>query len=447
LTLKLAAIKFFSGSFNIQDVITKGCQMLIFKICIRHRFFFLAILAMYLVSIYSLSALAVPGGIIDVRFDRKYSPQEIDKLDLQLFKPERGEYAPRAKFTVDAYWLIYESTALNGSSTEVTAQMFIPRYSTNLERPIYLFAPGSTGITSACRPSREHTTGIRWGQYRTHVLTHAGQGVIGLLPDYMHFNEPDKVQPYLIAEAEGRIVLDALRAIRHYFVKADYAVRPAKAAFVAGYSQGGHAAFAAADLQASYAPDVHLSGVIGYGPSTDLQNLFKEFTVIAPLVAYVYSRIYGFEAFNPAEVLADKWFKTLDYDVTRQCIGSIQTYYPWNPREMFRAEFADALLKGQLEAKYPSVYRLLTKNSSGLAGHKIPALILQGTDDVVVWEKSQLQFVRRLCEAGSAVHYVLYKGAKHDTRQIGFGVAQRWMEALTSGIKPVSSCVELETRK
>jgi pimeloyl-ACP methyl ester carboxylesterase len=309
-------------------------------------------------------------------------------------------------------------------------------------RPVYVFAPGSTGLVEPCRPSNEHVAGIHWGYYRSHVLAIASQGVIGILPDYVGFGDPERVQPYFSSAAEGQTLLDAIRAVRSYFKSHPAKVLPAPGAFVAGYSQGGHAAFAAADLNSRYAPDVRIAGVIGYGPTTNPEVLFREFTVVAPMVVYTYSKLYGKERFDPADILAEPWLSNLEDDVTRQCVGGMQSYYPWQPRKLFNPRFADALLSGRLAESFPKIDAILRENSSGLSRHRIPALILQGSEDVVIRFTSQDAFVRALCRAGSAVTYLRFPGSRHDTRQIGFAEVLKWMDEITRRARPKSNCGE-----
>ncbi len=381
-----------------------------------------------------------PGKIIDVKRVETLAPADIDRIVSELFKDVT---APRARYTVDSYLLRFESTWPDGSTTPITTQVFIPRYMERGNRPMYVFAPGTTGLINACRPSREHIAGIHWGLYRSHVLAHVGQGAIGVLPDYMGFGDPAHLQLYCIAVAEGRMMLDAIRAIRIFLKQSGGAMVSGTAVFVAGFSCGGHAAFGAADLRSTYAPDVRIAGIIGYGPSTDMQALFREFPVVVPMVVYTYSLIYGHYCFDPGRILLPRWAKSLSKDVTRQCVGGMQKYYPWSPRELFRSDFADALLGDRLAEAYPEIHRILRENSTGLSEHRIPALILQGTDDIVVSVKSQEAFVRELRRTKCDVQYILYKGSRHDTRQIGFGDARRWMERLTPGGKPEPNCGDL----
>jgi acetyl esterase/lipase len=383
-----------------------------------------------------------PGAITAVQLVETLPPAEVDRIVAGLFE---GAKQPAAAFQVDCYTLRFQSLYPDGSPASGTAQLFLPRAAEPPEM-MYLFAPGSTGLINSCRPSREHIAGIRWGLYRSHVLAFAGQGLLGLLPDYLGFGDPGRLQPYMSAVAEGRLVLDAIRAARRFLEQKGWSLPRGKpAVFVSGFSQGGHAIFAAADLQRAYAPEVRLSGIIGYGPTTDLEALFREFPVSAPMAIYTYSKMYGTARFDPASILQERWARSLAHDVTRQCIGGMQQYYPWSARELFTPAFADALFAHRLRDLYPEIYRILRENSSGLSKHRVPCLILQGTDDIVVRPASQAQFVRQLCQAGSPVKYVVYKG-RHDTRQVGYWEALDWMRALADGKPAPSDCRTLEDR-
>jgi acetyl esterase/lipase len=383
-----------------------------------------------------------PGGLSAVERVQTLDPAEVDRIVAGLFE---GARQPSAAFEVECYTLRFRSLYPDGSPASATAQLFLPRAAKPPEM-LYLFAPGSTGLINSCRPSREHIAGIRWGLYRSHVLAFAGQGLLGLLPDYQGFGDPGRLQPYMSAVSEGRLVLDAIRAARHFLEQKDWRLPRGKpAVFVSGFSQGGHAIFAAADLQRAYAPEVRLSGIIGYGPSTDMEALFREFPVSAPMAIYTYARLYGAKRFDPARILQERWARSLEHDVTRQCIGGMQQYYPWSARELFTPAFADALFAGKLEEDYPEIHRILRENSTGLSRHRVPCLILQGTDDIVVRPASQIQFARQLCKAGSAVRYVVYQG-RHDTRQVGYWEALEWMRALADGKPAPSDCRTLEDR-
>lgn len=398
---------------------------------IKSIFTFLALILLFWpFTAYAQSKPRGPAGnVYEINSDRTYSPSEIDEYAAQLFE-DVGKKPSR--FTVDVYMIRFTSRYLDGTDAPITAQLFVPRYAERTVRPVYIFATGSTGLVDACRPSRAHTAGINWGLYRAHVLAHAGQGNIGLLPDYTGLGDSKRLQPYYVPRVEGMMLLDAIRAVNSFFSQRDAAVRPHPAAFLAGYSQGGHAIFAAADYRGTYAPELEIGGLIGYGPARGIEDLFREWTISAPLITYTYSKIYGRERFNPAVILQDKWSRTLEDDVTRLCIGGLQSYYPWTTAELYKPRFNTALLDGTLSDVYPSIARIMEKNSTGLTGHRVPVIILQGTNDVVAHPQTMTDFVNKLREMGSDVLYLVYDGARHDTRQISFDRVVKWMDEISN---------------
>ncbi len=381
------------------------------------------------VAVASLSAAA--GDVVSIEHDQTYSPSQVNSMAGQLFT---NRAVPQARYTVDVYMIRYLSTNLEENPTVITAQLLVPREPQRAEQPLYLFAPGTTGLTDQCRPLREHQVGINWGLYRHHVLAMAGQGAIGMIPEYMHFGDPDRLQPYFIAEAEARVVLDSVRAVRNLFGTGPGAnaalrnagVRPA-GVFLSGFSQGGHAIFAAADRRAEYAPDVRIDGIIGYGPTTNIEQLFREFSVVAAPIIYTFAQHYGVDRFDPEVMLADRWLPTLAQDVRRLCILGLQSYYPWGPWPLFRPEFNRALANRTLARDFPEIDAILRENATGLSGHGVPVLILQGSRDVVVNLDEQAEFVVALRNLGSRVRYLVYDNAPHDTRQIAFEEVLRWM--------------------
>jgi acetyl esterase/lipase len=214
-------------------------------------------------------------------------------------------------------------------------------------------------------------------------------------------------------------------------------VRPAAKVFVAGYSQGGHAAFAAADLRVTYAPEVPLAGVVGFAATCDVATLLREGPVYAPFILYSYSLLYGPKQVDPFALLQERWARTLAEDANRLCVNEFQSYYPADCGQLYRPEFHKALFGGILSQSFPLLSARLAENSSGLSGHRLPALIVQGAEDIVITTASQDRFVDALRDAGSRVRYLLYPGARHKhTRPAGFADSVAWMELVIGGGTP-----------
>lgn len=386
---------------------------------------------------------AQPGTLIGITGTGSLSPAQVDSRVGGRFR-NNGEQPPKAATAVATYVIRYQSEWPDGEPAQITAQLFVPE---QIAAPgsLLVFAPGSTGLVEACAPSRAFVNGGSLDTYGAYTLAYAGQGLVAVMPNYMGFFDVGTIQPYFDRVAEGRVLLDAIRAVSAALSQLGFE-QPGLPAFVAGYSQGGHAAFAAADLHEQYAPETPLTGVVGFGPTTMLVPLFLEFTYVAPWV------IHSYATFHPGRIdagrlLAEPYHSRLASDAERLCILEAQSYYPGSPEPLFRPEFTAALREGTVSEEFPQVAELFARNDAGLAGHGLPALILQGVDDPVVHIDSQNRFVARLCDAGSAVRYPNYLRTRHETRYIGFHEAVAWMRSLASAESPPSDCAQLPAQR
>ena len=390
-----------------------------------------ALFAVFLLSAAAGSAQAVPGLVLSSSRIGSFTTAEAKAWQEPLF---RGYTDPTPRYEVDAFQIRFTSTDFDGSSAVIVAELFVPRLAAPAERPVLVFGSGTTGIGDACAPSLELGEIRHFGDYRANMIAYAAQGFIVVFPDYLGFNDPSRPQRYFSRLAEGHVMLDAARAVREWFSPRNTGVRPLPTVFVAGYSQGGHAAFAAADLRAAYAPDVPLAGVIGFGATTDVAALLREGPAYAPLILYTYSVMYGTGDVDPAAYLPDHLSRTLADDVNRLCIDQFQTYYSYDGSKVYRPDFRRALYEGKLAELYPSLAFRLEENRSGLSGHGLPALVAQGETDFIVTPATQKRFVDALREAGSAVQYDEFKGVPHKgIRQAAFEASVQWMEGIARG--------------
>lgn len=377
-----------------------------------------------------LLLVLAPGATASETLSETLLPEEIDSFIAPLFE---GYSVPRARNAITIEEVMVSTRYPDGTPTSVRVQLFLPEIPAREIRGVYLFAPGSTGLIGPCRTSREHIAGIHWGLYRAHVSAFAGQGLIGILPDYIGFEDAYQVQPYFHAESEARVIFDALHTIDQLLKDEGNRVPPGLAPYTrvaGGFSQGGHAVFAAADANGSMGADLPLHGVIGYGATTEIPPLFLTFPPLAPMVLEAYRTIYGEDRFDPREILLPAWAETLTYDTTRQCVGGIQSYYPGDPAQLFQDYFLSSLRAGTLERTHPTIAAIFQENSTGLTPHGVPALLLQGSDDIVVSPATQERFVRELRALGNPVDYRIYENTRHDTRQRSFQDVLEWIDGL-----------------
>jgi acetyl esterase/lipase len=370
-----------------------------------------------------------PGDVISVLLSGTARPGQIRQICAPLFE---GYDIPPVRHAVDSYVLRYESRDADDSPVLITAMLFVPRFPAPAPRPVLVFGAGTTGLADDCAPSLEQSEQRYLGRYRENMLAYAGMGFITVLPDYAGFNDPARPQRYFSKRAEAHVMLDAARAVFRFMAGSRHPVSPMPVVFTAGYSQGGHAAFAAADLRPEYAPEVPLAGAIGFGSTNDVEALLREGVCYAPSILYTYRQLYG-EEIDPAACLQEKWTRTLEADVTSMCVDVFQKYYGFDAAKVFRPEFLASLRAGTLAGEYPRLAARLAENHSGLSGHGLPALVVQGGADFIVTSATQLRFAEALRAAGSAVVYREYAGVPHKgTRQAGFMQSVDWMEIVAS---------------
>ncbi len=368
-----------------------------------------------------------PGRLIASELVDTWTAQEVQARSARAFA-QYGQ--PIIENDVELWMLTIATTAHDGELVPTTAQLFVPVRPPRGASPLFVYGSGTTGVGPNCAPSREYLLPTPLGYYRELLAAYAGRGVVTIFPDYLGFDSPYGPQAYFHAASEAHVLLDAARAAREFFEQTGRTEELVGAAFFGGYSQGGHAAFAVADQHQTYAPEIPLVGVMGFAATTDVQALLSEAAYYAPYVVLSYMNIYGLDV-NPAEILAARWLADLESTAGDVCVDRAQLLYPADSASMFTDAFEAALrLRGD-ESAAVGFLRALAENNTGLSGHGVPALVIQGGRDVIVSDATQERFVELLCEAGSAVKYVNYPTARHrDTRPAGFEASLAWMRSL-----------------
>jgi len=381
-------------------------------------------------------AWAQPGSVIDLEARGTFSAAAVRDQTAGRFSNNGGQALP-VRSAVQSFVLRFETRDAFGAPIEAVAHLFVPDEPHDAGM-LLAFAPGSTGLVDACAPSRPYVNGGALETYGAYGLAYAGQGLPTVVPNYTGFFNPDVLQPYFVAEAEAFLVLDSLRA-------ADAALRSLQAelgashAFAAGFSQGGHAVFAAADRHADLAPDVPLSGVLGFGPSGEVDVVMRAFPFVAPWILVAYAEVYG-DAITPAALLQEPFASRLARDVDQLCIAEVQAQYPGDPAALLEANLAASLVAGTLSETHAALAALVELNRTGTVAHGLPVAIFQGVDDPVAPIGDQDRFVAGLCDLGSPVRYATYLRTRHETRYIGFDEALAWMRAVRSGEPAPTDC-------
>ena len=354
---------------------------------------------------------------------------------------------PEGKYSVDMYRLRYQTLDENDQLVETRADIYIPRVEITTSFPVLVHAAGTTGLSSECAPLNERTRNRNWGNYSGHALAYAAQGYIAILPNWLGFDDPNRTHPYFVAKLQAHVLLDAARAAYDFLDHApadDVLAQPTEAVFFMGYSSGGHAVFAAKDLATTYAPELSVKGVIGHGPTTNVETLLREDPIFSPYIIYAYRDFYGSEVIDPADVFLPKWVPTFDSDVLNKCVDDVFGYYSRSARSLYSPAFRNILFNNKLAESFPLFAEKLEANYTGVSGGpRIPVLILQGTGDTVVTPPSQKEFVGQLCALGNSVTYLEYTAVPHvEIRWTSLGDTLLWMQHIAEGGTPESDCAD-----
>lgn len=173
-----------------------------------------------------------------------------------------------ARFYIDPFRLIpaparverimFTTTDRFGHLIPVTGTVLTPTgpRTKRADRGLVVFAVGTQGMGSQCAPSRQMAAGREYESVFITGLLARGFNVV--VPDYQGLGMGG-IHTYMSREAQGHVVLDALRAAQE-LGHPDIPVDGPTA--IAGYSQGGGAAASAAELWHEYAPELDVKGAV-----------------------------------------------------------------------------------------------------------------------------------------------------------------------------------------
>lgn len=388
--------------------------------------------AMFVITLLTVAGLATaqtPASIISLEYQERVSAEAIRREAVPLFdgfdEYEPAFPAPEPVFDADVYRVRFWSSDFDGTPVEVEASLFVPVSPLPLAAPVLAFGSGTTGLGDHCAPSLEQPEIRRLGYYRANMLSYAGQGMITIFPDYTGFNDPELPQRYFSKAAEGYLMLDSLRVARTIVTDQNHGLRtrtrPSIHNITAGYSQGGHAALAAADLLSAYAPELKLTGAVGFGSTNDVEMLMREAAYYAPEIIYAYLQMYGPERVRVEELLQERWIPDLEEVVLSMCVDEFQYHYPFDGEFLYTPEFHQALQERTVDESFPVFAAILAENETGLTGHGVPVLLVEGVQDIIVTPPAQREYADRLRASGSRVDLLEIDGARHrHTRPAGF---------------------------
>ncbi|TCJ95670.1 lipase family protein [Nocardia alba] len=165
-------------------------------------------------------------------------------------------------------------------------------------RPLVAYAGGAQGQSAECSPSAMLGQVVRYQPPADVVFEYdimaiyqlLASGMAVVMTDYHDFGVPG-VHDFLNRRTQGYAVLDSARAALRL---PGSGLGPDAPVIIYGYSQGGMASAAAAELQAEYAPELSVRGVHVGGPVSGPQDFIARSDGnpgVAPAIAWVLNGI------------------------------------------------------------------------------------------------------------------------------------------------------------
>jgi pimeloyl-ACP methyl ester carboxylesterase len=167
--------------------------------------------------------------------------------------------------------IMYRSTDTHGSPIAVTGTVLTPSASWlgSGPRPIIGYAVGTQGVGDDCAPSKALAAGFEYEGPFIEGLLARGYGVV--VTDYEGLGTPGD-HTYVNRASQGHAVLDSIRAAQRL---PEAGLPDNGPVAIAGYSQGGGASAAAAELQPGYAPELKLKGAYAGAVPADLGEVAR----------------------------------------------------------------------------------------------------------------------------------------------------------------------------
>jgi len=309
--------------------------------------------------------------------------------------------------------ILYHSQSIYGADIAVSGYVVVPPGRPPAGGfPVISWAHGTTGFNDVCAPSLFNDLASAGGpSFDTGpVSAYLAAGFEIAATDYEGLGTPGP-HPYLLGESEGRGVLDAARAAQHL-----PGSQASSTVLIYGHSQGGQSALFAGELAPTYAPDLHVIGVVAAAPATNLSSIVQNsistsysssillFTVPALLTwSETYHDLPASDAFTSSG--ANLGRSLVDTGCLTQLLSAMTSRHA-TPDDFF----APGVDSNSVVASHAKL------NDPGRTRTVAPMLVVQGTADTTVPAFLTDMYVQNMaCPIGDTIDYLHVNGATHST--------------------------------
>lgn len=343
---------------------------------------------LFCISWFTLQSQSSP--LISYQKKFTFTQDSLQKRWKQVKMPEK--ILP-IRYDVDMYEVFYYSTYPDGSKVKVSGWALVPQ------------SGGKMSLISYNHGTQLKTANMKTPGEIFFCLWYAADGYAVLMTDYIGLGKGEKMHLYQHANSEAEASLDLIRAFRDMApkIKAELNTQ----LFVAGYSQGGHAAMATTRMMQEQFPDefpvtasAPMSGAYDMAGKQQ-EVVFKEYKYpfYLPYLIVSYQEAYHFydgnilEVFKPPyDTIVKKAMYELAYS-TRE----FNDLLPKVPKDMLTDEF----LKGFLEDSTFAFTKVLKENGTCEWKPNCPMKLFYSKGDEQVSYTNTISAHDCMCEKGA----------------------------------------------
>ncbi|MFD6399297.1 lipase family protein [Nocardia sp. NPDC060249] len=310
-----------------------------------------------------------------------------------------------------AQHVMYTSRLQDGSPVAVSGTYLEPTgpWQGAGPRPTVVIGPGTSGQGDRCAMSMAFSTGmavsveqlgISANQELPSSVVWSGLGARVLVTDYIGLGTPG-IHTYANRFESGHAILDGVRAANNLG-----GVGPETPVVLWGYSQGGGATAAAAEMQPSYAPELNLKGTWAGGPVADLTAILSKIdgALIGGAIGFA---VNGMLARYPElqravdRVVSPAGRAMLD-TLSDSCIADVIMHHPFLKTESLTKDGRP--LSAHL-AEMPEAAPVLAELRIGNSTPATPVLITSGRNDDTVPYGQARRLAEDWCGKGATVTF------------------------------------------
>jgi pimeloyl-ACP methyl ester carboxylesterase len=304
--------------------------------------------------------------------------------------------SPNLKGTV--YRVIYTSTTVDNDPTPVSGIIVVPH------KPapaggyrVVSWGHGTNGMADKCTPSLSPEDDVPLANMLL------DQGWLLASSDYQGEGTPGPL-PYIAGDSAARNTIDIVRAAKNLpdvKVSDDYVVW--------GHSEGGQTAMYTLHIGPTYAPELHMKGVVAGAPPSQF-NLIYAFLQGSPFKYYLLMAAGGLNTAYGNRAPLDQVLTPKGMQLVPQLDKGCSDYVSKLVKDIKVSEltktdpFKVPKWKTVLEANDPQQFK---------AKSAVPLLIIQGANDEQIPPVSTEILAKHLCGLGQDLERWIYPGQSH----------------------------------